>query len=156
MASVVKEKVQVVELTKYGFKDGTGAYVGWSKQLPEAAKTPVVPGRSFDMELYIADSGKRYVNAIIAQATEIPLPVAPRGPGRPPKVGASIQHNFECTPAGAAMTRTDWDNKDTRISRQGVIQAAVKALAGQVPLEALFTEAELLAEDMLKFVNEIK
>jgi hypothetical protein len=67
MANTIVANVEVAELTKYGFKDGNGAYVGWGKQLKDSEKTPVVPGRVFEMELYIADSGKQYVNKVLKQ-----------------------------------------------------------------------------------------
>jgi len=51
------------------------------------------------------------------------------------------------------MRKEEWASKDLRISRQGVIQAAVIALAPVVSLEALPEEAVKLATAMLGFVN---
>ena len=51
------------------------------------------------------------------------------------------------------MSREDWDKKDKRIARAGVIQAAVQAVAPLVALEAVFTEAEKLANQMLEYTR---
>lgn len=52
-----------------------------------------------------------------------------------------------------SMSKEEWAQKDQRISRQGVIQAAVIALAPVVSLEQLPSEAVKLATAMLEFVN---
>ncbi len=62
--------------------------------------------------------------------------------------------------AGSAdkpMTRTDWDSKDRRISRQGLFQAALQspALMQYSPtLEGYLDLVRKTAEEGLKFVNE--
>lgn len=65
MASVLKDKVTVSELSKFGFKVGN-EFINYSKQLPEADKTNVVPGATFEGDFYVADSGKRYLNKILS------------------------------------------------------------------------------------------
>ena len=143
MATTVKEVVTVDELSKFGFKS-EGVYYNWSKKCPDDQKASVVPGRKFEMEIYVADSGKKYCNKIlqpvpgIADSKPVPLPrLAPPSPS-----------------ADAPMTRSDWEAKDQRISRAGVIQAAVRAVGPVVPIEEIFPTAKALAEQMLAFVNE--
>lgn len=153
MASTVKEKIVVSELSKFGFKVGQ-EYVNYSKKLPEADKTKVVPGAEFEAELFVADSGKRYLNKILAS-------VAAAGVATPavaPVVDAERAKRF--TPkfqkkdsTDSSMSKEEWAAKDQRISRQGVIQAAVIALAPVVSLEKLEGEAVKLATAMLSFVN---
>lgn len=157
MATTQLQNVMVQELTKFGFK-ANGEYINWSKTLDDSAKTPVVPGRTFNMELYIADSGKKYVNKVlgVVEATKNPASVIPVKAVVPvQKVAKSFVAKAVEKATGEAMTRADWDNKDQRISRQGVIQASVQAIAnlGMVDLEHLYTEAEVLANQMLEFVN---
>lgn len=66
MASTVLEKVTVEKLTKFGFQIvGSSDFINYSKQLKESDKTKVVPGAVFDVEFYVADSGKRYLNKIV-------------------------------------------------------------------------------------------
>ncbi len=59
-------------------------------------------------------------------------------------------------PKSDTMSKEEWASKDLRISRQGVIQAAVQAVAPLVSLELLYPEAEKLALQMLDFVNQKK
>jgi hypothetical protein len=150
MAQTKEMKVEVKALTKYGFQDATGAYVGWSKNFKETDKSQVVPGRFFNVEMYIADSGKQYVNKVLSQLDTVKTEdtvVTPKAiVARPIKPSVS-----------ETMTKAEWADKDTRISRQGVIQAAVQAVSHMgtsVDTDSLFVEAEALAQLMLQFVNQ--
>jgi len=145
MASTIKEVVTVASLGKWGPKVGEVFY-SWSKKIKEADKGKVVPGGTYNMELYIADSGKRYINSVETNSNVLPVEM--------PKIVAPI---FANTPVAKSfvpkaakkseeMTRADWDSKDRRISRQGVIQVAVQVTSH-------FEEAVILAEKMLGFVN---
>lgn len=134
MATIMTEKVTVTELSKYGIKVGE-EYYNWSKQIKESEKGKVVPGGTYDMELYVADSGKKYINGV-GKGDYLEPKVSKVVT---PKVTPSVKKSEE-------MTRADWDNKDRRISRQGVIQVAVQ-VAGS------FEEAVILADKMLEFVN---
>lgn len=56
--------------------------------------------------------------------------------------------------ADNGLSKEEWHDKDVRISRQGVIQAAVIALGpSSTSEESLFVAAEGLANKMLEFVN---
>lgn len=143
MASTITETVTVTSLGKWGPKVGD-EYYSWSKNIKEADKGKVVPGGTYTMELYIADSSKRYINSVAsAKASSAPLlkPLLPK---------QEVKSAFEMKPGAIklsdAMTRTDWDAKDRRISRQGCIQVAVQ-------ITSSFDEAVVLAEKMLGFVN---
>lgn len=125
----------VEELSKYGFKSN-GRYVNYSKSLKEADKALVVPGASFEAEYFVSDSGKEYLNRIIKSVT---AKTESKAKAKPEEAKKETK--------GEAMTRSDWDAKDKRISRQGVIQAAVQATGGD------FEAAEELATKMLEFVN---
>ena len=161
MANTVTKKIKVEELSKFGFK-ANGNYVNYSKLFKDQVK--VVPGAEFEAELYVADSGKEYLNKIIS--TVLPAKVLAKEvletaaePKALPVVDAERAKKF--TPKfqkkdDDAMTRADWDNKDRRISRQGAVQAAVHALAAVVSLEALPKEAFKLADQMLEYVNKAK
>lgn len=158
MATTQVTTVKVDELSKYGLKSN-GEYLNWSKTLKEDAKVPVVPGRTFQMELYVADSGKRYINKVLDMigTTETPNPANDVGykSDETPAKKSFVKKAVEKA-TGEAMTRADWDSKDTRISRQGAVQAAVQAVAHSglaADLEALYDGAEVLANKMLEFVN---
>ena len=149
MATNIKETVTVDALSKYGVKVGAD-YYNWSKQIKEADKGKVVPGGVYDMDLYIADSGKKYINSVAGPAVGAVLrstqkPAEWKGPVKPEVVKKA--------PGSEVMSKAEWADKDTRISRQGAIQAAIKALA-PIIVEDLFTEAAKLADQMLDYVNK--
>lgn len=153
MAQTNVMDVQVKQLTKFGFQNDKDEYIGWSKNLKDGDKAQVVPGRSFSVEMYIADSGKQYVNKVIRQLdslksgdTSVVIPATTRPPTVKPLV----------TPKSAnseVMSKSEWADKDTRISRQGAIQAAVKAASAYSTDDLLFTNAVALADKMLAYVN---
>lgn len=134
MATTMTEKVTVTELSKYGVKVGE-TYYNWSKQIKENEKGKVVPGGTYDMELYVADSGKKYINSV---GGEVVTSTKPQPKTVTPKVTPSVKTE--------TMSKDEWQAKDTRISRQGVIQVAVQ-VAGS------FEDAVILADKMLEFVN---
>jgi hypothetical protein len=157
--------VSVVDLTKYGFKDAAG-YVSWSKDISENDKAAVVPGAIFEAEYYVSDKGTRYLNKIVKRTDKVDAPrtaaVSSEAPKpdveRAKKVDDDRARRF--TPKyekkGAVdntMSKEEWAAKDQRISRQGVIQAAVIALAPVVALDKLEEEAVKMATAMLAFVN---
>lgn len=157
MPSTQVVEVAVAELTKFGYKDAAG-YVSYSKKLSDGDKLKVVPGAKFEAEYYVADSGTRYLNKVFktlqkADPVKVEKPIA---------VSPSNPKPLTVTPvakvvADSPMTRQDWDAKDQRISRAGVIQAAVKAVAHfSSDTTDLFANAVALANDMLEFVNEAK
>lgn len=159
MAQTIAAKITVEELSKYGFK-ANGRYVGLSKNLSEADKARLVPGASFEAEYYVADSGKEYLNKILSVAS-VSVPQA-RTTEAKPNVDTARAKTFtpsftkKADATSAGLTKEEWANKDQRISRQGVIQAAVIALAPMVSLERLPVEAMKIAETMLMFVNGAK
>jgi hypothetical protein len=142
MSSTITKTVGVAELSKYGFKNAAGAYVNWSKKISEASKGLVVPGGSYEMDIFVADSLKEYVNEVRATKTVASAP-APVAAVAAPKVAAP-------KPVAKAkddsMSKDEWAAKDRRISRQGCIQIAVQ-------VQSDFDEAVKLAEKMLEFVN---
>lgn len=144
MAQTVKETITVASLGKWGPKVGD-EYYSWSKQIKETDKGKVVPGGTYDMELYIADSGKRYINSVTVNGNVAPVKLKVNV--EHPTIQETVQKAIKTTvKKSEEMTRADWDSKDRRISRQGCIQVAVQ-------VESDFEKAVELAEKMLSFVN---
>ncbi len=151
MSSTVKEKVSVEQLSKFGFK-ANNEYYNWSKKISEEDKGKVIPGASFDMDIYVADSGKKYVNSVIGmlEAGQAPKPEAKfNSPKATPK------YEGRGAVADNSMSKADWAAKDVRISRQGCIQAAVNALGPVLAPDVLLDEAVKLADKMLEYVNRV-
>lgn len=162
MSQTIKEIIKVDSLGKWGPKVGN-EFLSWSKNLKDADKGRVVPGGTYEMELYVAESGKRYINSVSTVSTGsvdmsllkgnsvlakaqifkpegVPNSISPITKVQAPKVFVTLPKKSE------EMTRSDWDNKDRRISRQGVIQVAVQVTSN-------FDDAVVLANRMLEFVN---
>jgi len=161
------EKVEVESLTKWGYKDVEG-FVNFSKTLSENDRAAVVPGAKFEAEIYMSDptekypQGTRYLNKIVARTAKVEVPKKPAVTDVTPPMDQERTKRFtpkfkksEAAPTSAGLTKEEWAMKDQRISRQGVIQAAVIALAPVVSLEQLPDEAMKLATQMLEFVNPV-
>lgn len=146
MAQTIREVLKITGLGKWGPKVGD-EYLSWSKNIKDADKGKVVPGGEYECELYIADSGKRYINSVKG----VSLPSIATGnskmPSLPkPEVKAEVKPGVHAAAKlSDAMTRTDWELKDKRIGRAGVIQVAVQVSAN-------FDDAVELANKMLKFI----
>lgn len=151
MAQTTIVKVKVQKLTQYGFK-ANDRYVGLSKQLPESDKTKLVPGAEFEAEFYIADSGKEYLNKIIAMNVTQPATVELSESKVSEKVDTERAKKFtpkyekKSEAISAGLSKDEWAAKDRRISRQGCIQVAVQ-------VQSDFEQAKALADKMLEFVN---
>lgn len=159
MGANVVVKVNVEKLTKFGYADSDG-YVSYSKNLTDHDKSLVVPGASFEAEIYTAPSGSRYLNKIVARAGHVEAPKAVESQAAAASVDTERAKKFTPKfnkPAAVdnSMSKDEWAAKDTRISRQGVIQAAVIALAPVVSLEMLPAAAKKLASEMLEFVKGV-
>jgi hypothetical protein len=151
MATTTTKEYTVQELSKYGFK-ANNVYVNFSKQLPESDKGKIVPGLVFRAEVYVADSSKEYVNKILGEVAQTgPVEVPPVVVAKVAKLPSVAKPKVEEVSKG--LSSEAWEAKDRRISRQGLIQASLIALAPIVSLETLFVEAQKLAEQALVFVN---
>ncbi len=148
MSNKVMEKMSVAKLSKFGFQLASGEYVNWSSKLPESEKGKVVPGGEYEFDIFVADSGKKYVNGVKGFALN-PTDRVPVVKAETPKPFKKPLAKAE-TVAPSTMSKDEWAAKDTRISRQGVIQAAIQATGGD------FEAALELAEKMLEFVNKVK
>ncbi len=154
MATTQLGTEKVKTLTKFGFQNESGEYINYSKNLKDGDKINVVPGRTLQMELYIADSGKKYVNKVINAVESADVP-APKKVTKTVTNLPGVATLEKVTKAlSGEMTRADWDAKDRRISRQGVIQAAVQAVASFSTSDDLYANAEALALKMLEFVGK--
>lgn len=149
MAQTINKVIEVQELTRYGVKVNN-EYVNWSKNINPAQKAQVVPGASYEAEIYVADSGKEYINKINSKPGSEAITGSKPAKADTPKYKPSAPAG---PPKNDGMSKDEWAAKDLRISRQGVIQAAVQAVAPLVSLELLHTEAVKLANQMLEFVN---
>lgn len=160
MATTVMAKIKVQELTKYGFK-ANDKYVNYSKQFTDQAK--VVPGAEFDCELYVADSGKEYLNKIISQLTPTkePLPTPPVDVERAKKF--TPKFNKTSISDSNSMSKADWAAKDRNMMIGGrshdaavIVASLVKVGFGlDTTVKVLEVYKELL-NGMLTIAGEVK
>ncbi len=162
MANTVTERITVAELSKFGFKVGQ-EYVNYSKKLTEAEKTRVVPGAEFDAELFVADSGKRYLNKILSGMA---ASVSSAAPAVVPDVERAKKFvpKFEKkeTGASATMSKSEWQAKDRSQLIGGLshdaaaITAAFVTVSGEVKGEAILESYKFILQGMLKIRDEVK
>ncbi len=98
------------------------------------------------------------MNKIVARSAKVEAPRTPVVIDVMPPVDVERAKKFipkfeKKATSDNSMSKEEWAAKDVRISRQGLIQAAVHALGPVVGLETLFEEAEKLANQMLEYVN---
>lgn len=136
----IKETVTINSLGKWGPRVGD-EYYSWSKNIKETDKGRVVPGGTYEMELYVADSGKKYINTVLNNDS-----VAKLLKPTVDTVKVTPQVTKSIKTVSSEMSKDEWAAKDRRISRQGCIQVAVQ-------VESDFDKAVQLAEKMLAFVN---
>ncbi len=135
MATTVKETVKVDELSKFGFKMGQ-EYINYSKQLSETDKANVVPGVSFEAELYVADSGKRYLNKILAQASRSGVAKPVKSPvSEVTKAVKSEEKAIVKAVADAPMTKAEWSAKDRSQLIGGLSHDAAELVAAMLPMQ---------------------
>lgn len=140
MSMTIKETVTINSLGKWGPRVGD-EYYSWSKNIKETDKGRVVPGGTYEMELYVADSGKKYINTVLNNDS-----VAKLLKPTVDTVKVTPQVTKSIKTVSSEMSKDEWAAKDRRISRQGCIQVAVQ-------VESDFDKAVQLAEKMLAFVN---
>jgi hypothetical protein len=149
MATTQVVKVNIEELSKYGFK-ANGKYVGLSKQLSEADKTRLVPGAQFEAEYYVADSGKEYLNKILSSSSSKTVVSKVQAPEARPKGDPERAKRFtpkfnksEAKPASETMTKADWNVKDRNMMIGGRSHDAAVIVAAMVNTQ-IYTVPELL------------
>lgn len=121
-----------------------GKYYSFSKFYK--GEKELVIGQPISVDVFTSESGKKYINAVLPAGETAPKIVAPAF-NKTPTVKPLAKSD--------GMSKEEWAAKDVRISRQGVIQAAVQAVAPMVnTVDTLYVEAEKLADKMLGYVNE--
>ena len=144
MSQTVRDKITVAELSKYGVKVGN-EYVNFSKNLKEADKGLIVPGAALDVELFVSDSGKRYINTVFSSSFSAPKTAKAETPKVPPKT--------ETKATSATMTKEEWKEKDRSQLIGGLSHDAAMLVAAMITVFGNITsttEAIALHKDVLQ------
>lgn len=166
MSANVIVKVQVEKLTKYGYADSEG-YVSYSKNLTDHDKALVVPGASFEAELYTAPSGSRYLNKIVARSAHVAAPKAVESQAAAATVDVERAKKFtpkftKVTAVDNSMSKADWANKDRNMMIGGrshdaaVIVASMLAVSNFPTTEDVLKAYKQVLQGMLTIADEIK
>jgi hypothetical protein len=172
MSANVVVKVQVEKLTKFGYADSEG-YVSYSKNLSDSDRALVVPGASFEAELYTAPSGARYLNKIVARAAHVSAPKAElvgaqTSTDSPLNKVVDTERAKKFTPKftkkaddADKMTKADWNAKDRNMMIGGRSHDAAVIVAAMVNVRSLDVTTALdiyaaLLDGMLKIAEEVK
>jgi hypothetical protein len=166
MAQTNVMDVQVKQLTKYGFQNDKDEYIGWSKNIKDADKSQVVPGRKFSVEMYIADSGKQYVNKVLRQLDAVASVPAKAVTSTLTGVTVEQIQKVKAMTSSAkssdTMTKAEWSAKDRSQLIGGLSHDAATLAAALLPMspdntpeDVLVTYKQLL-EGMLKIRDEVR
>lgn len=157
MAITAVDTIVVEALSKYGIKVGN-EYVNFSKNLNESEKGKLVPGGTYEVELYVADSGKRYVNKVIATTSGTSKPAVIN-----PVTSKSDQKPVTPVKVSETMTKADWGAKDRSQLIGGLSHDAAMLVAAMVPVlgqlesaDAVIKMHKAVLEGLLKNRDEIK
>lgn len=160
MATTAKESIKVKQLTKFGFQLENGEYINFSKTLKDGDKGRIIPGGAFDVMMYRADSGKGYLNSVIAAATpsaSTPLvAVAPKVA----EVKETIPLPTKRVPNLEAMSKSEWQAKDRSQLIGGLshdaAELAAAAVAYNVPISSVVDQYKLALGLLIKIREEVK
>jgi len=97
MSETLKETVTIDSLGKWGPKIG-GAFYSYSKNFKDQAK--VVPGATLEIETWISDSGKKYVNKVLGTKEIAAAAPAKAAKAPAPKADAFKPRDFDAEARG--------------------------------------------------------
>ncbi len=146
MSNTVKERIKVDELSKFGFKVGQ-EYINYSKHIPEADKTNVVPGAEFEAELFVADSGKRYLNKILFSVPSAKVADASLGTVQKAvdtERAKKFTPKFQKKDESATMSKSEWQAKDRSQLIGGLSHDAAAITAAMLGLQVYNNTDEVL------------
>lgn len=160
MSQTIKEQVTVEKLGPYGPKVGD-VYYGWSKNLKEKEKGTVISGGTYDLEVFVADSGKKYINKVLGQlagVTQLPVLVAPVFTNTPVAKEAKATHVAKPS-TSEAMTKAEWSAKDRSQLIGGLSHDAAAIVAAMVAVRSDLADNEkalAVYKDLLEGMLEIR
>lgn len=165
------ELIKVTGISPYSVFSGTNRY-SFNKGVDSAM---FVKGHTYSVSINIGKNGGKYINRVDSDLGELNLNGAPEGvatpldaavnqmPATPVAVNtqaakpAYVKKAWAPRKAAATdsgLSKEEWADKDQRIKRSGLIQAAVGAVATHVTsLDQLGPEAIKLAEVMQVWVD---
>jgi|ERR1051326_349286 hypothetical protein len=153
--SVTVKTFKVKSLSKYGFfADGVEKGVYFSKKLLEADKTRIVPGVSFDGELFTSDSGGLYLNKVTAFHESKKVEKSAEK-----TVEKAVEKKSFKAKDDTSMSKAEWQAKDRSQLIGGLSHDAAAITAALVAVDTTLVPLDVykeLLEGMLKIRAEVK
>lgn len=137
MAETIKETVVIDELGKWGPRIN-GTYYSFSKNFTD--KAAVVPGAKLEIETYVAESGKKYVNKILKVVETHGLRPIPLSQFFAENAGKPVNQTVSSSSAPVFKSR-DFDAEARGKSKFGFFAAALQSPC----MQALVDPADIIA-----------
>jgi len=154
-----KETVVIESLGKWGPKIN-GEYYSFSKKIQESDKGKLVPGGTFDLDIWTAESGKKYINAVVSSA--VAVAEKPVAKATSPEVKAFVAKvKAQASEAKSeTMTKAEWSAKDRSQLIGGLSHDAATLVAASVtanvPLEQVLEQFGTALTALLKVRETVK
>lgn len=141
MSQTFKETIVIGDLGKWGPKVN-GTFYSYSKNFKDQVK--VVPGANLEVEIWQSDSGKNYINKIVAVVPSAPVSAPVATPAAEPKAKKANPYK-----AGvAAGSGRDFDAEARGKTRCALFMAAI-----QSPAVAALTTPEEISKLAIELSN---
>ncbi len=158
--------IKVKGLSQYGFfVDGFEKGVYFSKQFKDQAK--VLPGAELEVELYVADSGSKYLNKILGSVAHSPVKASVDTERAQKVVDAVLAKPKSFVPkfqkkegASATMSKEEWQAKDRSQLIGGLChdaaQLTLAALTVGVKPEEVIKTFNVILDELMALRAEVK
>ncbi len=160
---IVTEKLKIKNLHKYGFFTDKDESVNWGPRFTD--KVNLVPGVEAEFVLFVANSGKKYVNELkgLSKAEFKASPKEEIKPEAKSEAKTEVKGEFKKPKAQAdtSMTKSEWQAKDRSQLIGGLSHDAAAIAAAWVNVQGSSNEEALanykfFLEGMLKIREELK
>lgn len=163
MSKTSVETIQVKALSKFGFQLESGEYVNTSKTLKESEKGKIIPGGTYDVEMYRSDANKGYVNKLLSSAlvaNTVPVkPVEAKRVVNPVGLGP-IAAKPSASSGSETMSKAEWASKDRSMMVGGIFHDVATLVAAaataNVPVAALLADYVVVLKALLEIRDNVK
>jgi len=152
----VTELIRVTGVSEYSVYSGQQRY-SFNKGVNSSMFTK---GNTYSVNVKVGKNGGKYIDSVsndlgVLAGDVTPAATSSNAGALNPNINKGSNFKSFSAKKDDNMTKEEWAAKDVRISRSGVIQAAVQAVATHSKdVNDLEVKAIALAEAMLAFVNQ--
>ncbi len=148
--NVTTELIKVTGVSPYSVYSGQQRY-SFNKNVNS---TMFTKGNTYSINMKVGPKGAKYIDSVSNDLGVLAGDATPVATSATGTLDANINVRSSFQKKDDGMSKAEWAAKDKRISRSGVIQAAVVAVAPHSQsVEDLQAKAFILANAMLEYVN---